>query len=109
MSVHVIEYKNGAKTMRPIQNFKEFAALRNSKHNREMTQQARNGNADGKRSEIPFEADFTNMYQKEVAAFSKAVLEETPVPVSMEDGLWIQKVAEAAYQAQAESRVVEVE
>ena len=66
-------------------------------------------NADGKRSEIPFEADFTNMYQKEVAAFSKAVLEGTPVPVSMEDGLWIQKVAEAAYQAQAESRVVEVE
>ena len=54
MSVHVIEYKNGAKTMRPIQNFKEFAALRNSKHNREMTQQARNGNADGKRRMIQF-------------------------------------------------------
>ena len=29
MSVHVIEYKNGAKIMRPIQSFKEFAALRN--------------------------------------------------------------------------------
>lgn len=54
MSVHVIEYKNGAKTMRPIQSFKEFSALRNSKHNREMTQQARNGNADGKRRMIQF-------------------------------------------------------
>ena len=54
MSVHVIEYKNGAKTMIPIKNFKEFAALRNSKHNREMTQQARNGNADGKRRMIQF-------------------------------------------------------
>ena len=54
MSVHVIEYKNGGKTMRPIQNFKEFAALRNSKQNREMTQQARNGNAEGKRKMIQF-------------------------------------------------------
>ena len=54
MSVHVIEYKDGAKTMIPINNFKEFAALRNSKHNREMTQQARNGNADGKRRMIQF-------------------------------------------------------
>ena len=34
MSVHVIEYKDGAKIMRPIHSFKEFAALRNSKHNR---------------------------------------------------------------------------
>lgn len=54
MSVHVIEYKDGAKMMRPIQSFKEYAALRNSKHNREMTQQARNGNADGKRRMIQF-------------------------------------------------------
>ena len=54
MSVHVIEYKNGAKTMRPIQSFKEFAALRNSKHNRDMTQQARNGNANAKRRMIQF-------------------------------------------------------
>lgn len=54
MSVHVIEYKDGAKMMRPIQSFKEYAALRNSKHNREMTQQARNGNAEGKRRMIQF-------------------------------------------------------
>ena len=54
MSVHVIEYKNGAKIMRPILSYKEFAVLRNSKHNREMTQQARNGNADGKRRMIQF-------------------------------------------------------
>ena len=55
MSVHVIEYKDGAKkTMRPILNFKEYAALRNSKHNREMTLQARNGNPDVKRRMIQF-------------------------------------------------------
>lgn len=64
--------------------------------------------AEGKRSEIPFKADFSNMYQKEVDAFSEAVLKNQPVPVSLEDGMWIQKVAEAAYQAQAEGRVIEV-
>ena len=61
MSVHVIEYKNGAKTMIPINNFKEFAALRNSKHNREMTQQARNGNADGKLKGATVESNSVGM------------------------------------------------
>ena len=54
MSVHVIEYQDGAKIMRPITNFKDYAALRNSKHNRDMTQQARNGNANAKRRMIQF-------------------------------------------------------
>ena len=54
MSVHVIEYKDGAKIMRPILSYKEYAALRNSKHNRDMTQQARNGNINAKRRMIQF-------------------------------------------------------
>ena len=29
MSVHVIEYQDGAKIMRPITNFKDYAAMRN--------------------------------------------------------------------------------
>ena len=52
MSVHVIEYKDGAKVMRPILSYKEYAALRNSMHNRDMTRQARNGNANAKRRMI---------------------------------------------------------
>ena len=54
MSVHVIEYKDGAKVMRPILSYKEYAALRNSMHNRDMTRQARNGNANAKRRMIQF-------------------------------------------------------
>ena len=54
MSVHVIEYKDGAKTMRPILSYKEYAELRNSMHNRDMTRQARNGNANAKRRMIQF-------------------------------------------------------
>ena len=54
MSVHVIEYKDGAKIMRPILSFKEYAELRNSKHNREMTRLARAGDANAKRRMIQF-------------------------------------------------------
>ena len=54
MSVHVIEYKDGAKVMRPILSYKEYAELRNSMHNRDMTRQARNGNANAKRRMIQF-------------------------------------------------------
>lgn len=63
---------------------------------------------EGKRQQLPMEENFGNMYQKEIEGFSRAVLEKTPVPVPLTDGLWIQKVAEAAYQAQAEGRVVEL-
>ena len=64
--------------------------------------------ADGKREALEFEPNFTSMYAKEIAAFGEAVMNDTVPPVSFEDGLWIQKVAEAAYLAQEEARVVEV-
>ena len=64
--------------------------------------------AEGKREELKFDPDFSSMYKKEVEAFGEAVLNDTVPPVSFEDGLWIQKVAEAAYLAQEEARVVEV-
>ena len=64
--------------------------------------------ADGKRETLEFEPNFTSMYAKEIAAFGEAVMNDTVPPVSFEDGLWIQKVAEAAYLAQEEARVVEV-
>lgn len=62
----------------------------------------------GKRSEIQFDPNFTNMYTKEVEAFTEAVINNMVPPVSFEDGLWIQRVAEAAYLAEEEGRVVEV-
>lgn len=65
-------------------------------------------NQEGKRQEIPFTEGFGNMYQKEIEGFSGAVLTDSPVPVPLSDGLWIQQVAEAAYQAQAEGRVIEL-
>jgi predicted dehydrogenase len=40
-----------------------------------------------------------NMYRAEVEAFSRAVLENTPPPVSGEEGLWSQKVLEACYES----------
>jgi predicted dehydrogenase len=39
------------------------------------------------------------MYRAEVEAFSRAVLENTPPPVSGEEGLWSQKVLEACYES----------
>ena len=65
--------------------------------------------ADGKREELTFDPNFTNMYTKEVEAFTEAVLNDTVPPVSFEEGLWIQKVAEAAYLAEEAGRVVEVQ
>ena len=64
--------------------------------------------AEGRRGSYTLREDFTNLYQKEIEAFSEAVLKGTEPPVPLADGIWVQKVAEAAYQAQAEGRVVAV-
>ena len=64
--------------------------------------------AEGRRGSYTLREDFTNLYQKEIEAFSEAVLKGTEPPVTLADGIWVQKVAEAAYQAQAEGRVVAV-
>lgn len=64
---------------------------------------------EGKRQMLPLQGDFGNLYQKEIEGFASAVLEGRPVPVPLTEGMHIQRVAEAAYQAQAEGRTVEVE
>ena len=64
--------------------------------------------AEGRRGSYTLREDFTNLYQKEIEAFSEAVLKGTEPPVTLADGIGVQKVAEAAYQAQAEGRVVAV-
>lgn len=61
---------------------------------------------EGKRQTLTFDEPNGNMYQKEIEAFSKAVIENEPAPVPLTDGLWVQQVAEAAYQAEAEGRVI---
>ena len=40
-----------------------------------------------------------NMYTKEVDAFSKAIMENTDVPVSAESGIYAQKLVEAIYES----------
>lgn len=40
-----------------------------------------------------------NMYKTEVEAFSQAVLDDTPAPVSGEDGRWSQAVLDACYES----------
>lgn len=65
--------------------------------------------AEGKRQELPLQRNFTNLYQKEVEGFAAAILEGKPVPVPLTEGMHIQQVAEAAYEAQTEGRVVELQ
>jgi len=62
----------------------------------------------GKRQVLPLQDDFGNLYQKEIESFAEAVLTGGAVPVPLTEGMHIQQVAEAAYQAQAEGRVVEL-
>ena len=54
MSCFEIYYDGGAKKMRPINNFKEYAAIRNSTKNRRNTKLAREGNDEAKRKMVQF-------------------------------------------------------
>ena len=54
MSCFEIYYDGGAKKMRPINNFKEYAAIRNSAKNRRNTKLAREGNDEAKRKMVQF-------------------------------------------------------
>jgi predicted dehydrogenase len=48
-------------------------------------------------NEMKVEVEFGNMYTKEVDAFSKAIVNDTEVPVSCEDATISQKIVEAVY------------
>ena len=54
MSCFEIYYDGGAKKMRPINNFEEYAAIRNSAKNRRNTKLAREGNDEAKRKMVQF-------------------------------------------------------
>ncbi len=55
----------------------------------------------------PLELEPRNTYQAEIEAFSRAVLEGGPAPVSAEDGLWNHVVVEAAYESARTGRPIE--
>ena len=57
----------------------------------------------------PLKLEPRHTYRAHVEAFSRAVLDGTPAPVSGEDGLWNHLVIEAAYESSRTGRVVEVE
>ena len=54
MSSFEVYYDGGAKKMRPINNFKEYAAIRNSAKNRRNTKLAREGDQDAKKHMAQF-------------------------------------------------------
>lgn len=55
---------------------------------------------------LKLEDNFTDLYTKEVDAFALSVLEDTEEPVPIEQGLWIQQISGAAYEAQESGRVI---
>ena len=54
----------------------------------------------------PWKLKTTNTYQAEIEAFSQAILDGKPAPVSARDGLWNHMVMEATYKAAATGRAV---
>ena len=64
--------------------------------------------ADGKRKPLELSEDFNDLYTKEIDAFACSVRNNAAEPVPLEQGLWIQKVSRAAYEAQETGRVTAV-
>lgn len=58
-----------------------------------------NSVCDGEMKSESVDFHIRNMYTKEIEAFSKAILDNTEVPVSAEDGIYAQKVVEAIYES----------
>ena len=54
MSCFEIYYDGGAKKMRPINSFKDYAAIRNSQKNRRNTKAARGGDSEAKKHMVQF-------------------------------------------------------
>ncbi len=52
------------------------------------------------------EADFGNMYTREIASFSNSILTGAPVEVPGSDDVQVQRVLEAAYRSNEENRII---
>jgi len=57
---------------------------------------------------LPIQPEPRNMYRAEIEAFSQAILDGTPLPVSAEDGVWSQRVLAACYESAATGRRVQL-
>lgn len=57
---------------------------------------------------LEIRAEFGNMYQKEIESFGRAVLRGTPVDVTVEEALQVQRVVEAAYRSGSQGSFVEL-
>jgi len=64
---------------------------------------------DGRREPLALAEDFTDLYTKEIDAFVCSIRNRAKEPVPIEQGLWIQRVAAAAYEAQETGRVTKVQ
>ncbi len=67
-------------------------------------QQTRGGRAGRRLAPPP-----VNTYQAQIEAFSQSILDDTPPPVTGEDGLWIQRVLAGCYESARSGRVVDIE
>ncbi|MBQ4517136.1 MAG: Gfo/Idh/MocA family oxidoreductase [Clostridia bacterium] len=57
---------------------------------------------------ISVEAEFGNMYTKEIEAFSESVIHDSKVAISAEDAIRSQKIVEAAYASSAQRKFIKI-
>lgn len=79
----------------------------------QMLSQQKAGGYDSQQDEqrpglTPLEAEFGNLYAREVDSFCQSVLEGTPLEAPAEDALAAQKVVEAAYQSQKDGVFIDL-
>jgi len=56
----------------------------------------------------PIAVDCGNMYEKEITAFANAILTDTEPPIPAQDGIFVQRIVERAYEASETGRVVKM-
>jgi len=63
---------------------------------------------EGAEEYLRIESDCRNMYQEEIQAFAKAIINDTDPPIDGEEGVWSQRVVEAVYQSAETGKLVRV-
>ena len=54
------------------------------------------------------EAEFGNLYTREIVSFGESVLEGKPLTAPAQDAVDVQRVIEAAYRANDEKRIIDL-
>jgi len=63
---------------------------------------------EGAQEYLRIESDCRNMYQEEIEAFARAIINDTDPPMDGEEGVWSQRVVEAVYQSAETGKLVRV-